>query len=134
MIRQVMHDVLDPLWWKNFISMATDGHENMTGRHQVAAEKLESVFVQGFLSYLVFRSPIGPSRPAFNVYSIQNYIQGPSFMSLIGYPRRETDLRTEMESTSTAVSATIWPSMGMAITWILENSERVGKYLDEEEP
>lgn len=132
-VQDLLCGVLGIHWWKKLLSVATDGAANMTGRYQGVVTRFEQLALPGF-----FRIWCAAHQLDLAVQFVMSRVIKDSFrdplVGLIGYLRRQINLRAEMGTTCPALSTTRWMSLGNCTSWILKHRERIEQYLEEKAP
>lgn len=103
-------NVLCPSWQRNIISLTTDGERKMTGKVKGVATLFEKAAEEGFFRLWCGLHQLDLCLQRFfkSLLDEKFYV---TITGLIGYLRRQVNLRTEMDTTCPIVSSTRWESM-----------------------
>lgn len=117
-------------WSKKLLSIATDEAANITGRHPEVVMRFEQI-----TSPKLFGIWCSAHQLDLAVQHVMCNVINQSFryslVFLIGYLRRQVNLRAEMDTTCSVLSGTLWISLENCTLRLLKHQNSIEEYLDE---
>ena len=132
-VARLFESLLGNDWTNKLVGLSSDGAASMVGRISGAVTRLESM-----VSHSLYRVWCGAHQldlavqDAFSTH-LKTSFQDP-LHSLIGYLRRQTNLKQQMGTVCPTVATTRWLSIGEVCKWIITNRHKIQEYLDEKSP
>lgn len=116
-VKELLSGLLGDSWRTKLLSCTTNGAKNMTGQHNGAFKRFQSVALPGFFRVWCTARQLDLFIRSF-MTGVLNQEFGDPFLSIIGNLRRQFAVPNKMDKTCPSVSGTRLLSIGSCTRWL----------------